>query len=384
MSISWLAPAVLLGTALVAVPIAIHLLVRQQGRRVAYPSLRFVSPSALAAFRRRTVQDAALLACRMAIVVAAVLALAGPVLQTEARSAAHGNRVARAVIVLPGTPQVAAPDPAGEAFVWRTFTRANPDDAIAEALRWLDEQPPASREVLFTGAARRGQLTAAGLQVIPPSTGIRFATTTGAGSERDVVLPILRRQDAALVLEQRAVHLADDETRVAAGPSTPAPDDLLRIEAAPADRALADAAVRAALEDGVRWSQPDRRVLVAWEGADEAAVQRVANGATLIRMSRPEPASSAASAVIAAVEQVTAPPSDRLEPVRIDDAQLQAWSRAPGGVPAEARPADEGDRRWFWALALALLALEHVLRRAATRPAAAEATVEGDVEARVA
>lgn len=377
MSIAWLAPAVLLGTALVAVPIAIHLFARQQGRRVAYPSLRFVSPSALAAFRRRTVQDAALLACRMAIIVAAVLALAGPVLQTEARSAAHVSRLVRAVIVLPGTPPEAAAAAAGEAFVSRTFTRASLADAIADAVRWLSTQPRASREVLFTGSARRGQLTAAGLQVIPASTGIRFVTTASAVSERDVVLPVLRRQDDTLVIEQRQVHLADDETRVAAGPSTPAPNDLLRIEAAPGDRELADAAVRAALEDGVRWSRPGR-VLVVWEGADEAAVQQAANGATLIRMSRPEPASSAASAVIAAVEQVTAPPSGRLEPVRIDDAQLRAWSRAPGGVPADARPADEGDRRWFWALALALLALEHVLRRA-TRPAAAETTAEARV-----
>ena len=379
MSISWLAPAVLLGTALVAVPIAIHLLVRQQGRRVAYPSLRFVSPSALAAFRRRTVQDAALLACRMAIVVAAVLALAGPVLQTEARTAAHGRRVARAVILLRGTPPEAATAAAGEAFVSQTFTRANLDDAIAGAVRWLGEQPPARREVVFTGAFRRGQLTAAGLQLIPPTTGVRFATTPALMSERDVVLPILRRQDGGLVFEQRRVHLADDQTRVSPGPSMPATGDPLRIEAAPADRALADAAVRAALEEGVRWSRPDLRVLVAWEGAEEAAVQRAANGASLVRMSRPDPASSAASAVIAAVEQVTAPPTASLEPVRIDEAQLRAWSRAPGAVPADARPADEGDRRWFWALALALLALEHLLRRAAKRPAVAATAVEARV-----
>ncbi len=379
MSVSWLAPAVLLGTLLVVVPIAIHLLVRQQGRRVAYPSLRFVSPSALAAFRRRTVQDAALLACRMAIIVAAVLALAGPVLQTETRSAAHGSRVARAVILLPGTPAEAAEAAAGDAFVSRTFARANLEDAIAGAVQWLEEQPPASREVVFTGAFRRGQLTTAGLQVIPPPTGIRFATTTGAVSERDVVLPILRRQDGELVFEQRRVHLADDQTRVSPGPSAPAPAEVLQIEAAPDDRALAAASVRAALEDGVRWSQEDLRVLVVWEGADEAAVQRAVNGAMVVRMGRPEPASSAASAVIAAVEQVTAPPTNNLEPVRMDEAQLRAWSRAPGGVPADARPADEGDRRWFWALALALMALEHVLRRAA-RPA----TTESAVEARVA
>lgn len=378
MSVFWLAPAVLLGTLLVVVPIAIHLLARQQGRRVAYPSLRFVSPSALAAFRRRTVQDAALLACRMAIIVAAVLALAGPVLQTETRSAAHGSRVARAVILLPGTPAEAAEAAAGDAFVSRTFARADPEDAIAGAVRWLDEQPPASREVVFTGAFRRGQLTTAGLRVIPPSTGIRFMTIPGGVAERDVVQPILRSQGDALVFEQRRVHLADDRTRVSPGPSTPAPGDLLRIEAAPDDRALADAAVRAALAEGVRWSQPGR-VMVVWGGADQAVVQRTADGATLVRMNRPEPVSSAASAVIAAVEQVTAPLTDSLEPVRIDEAQLRAWSRAPGAVPADARPADEGDRRWFWALALALMALEHVLRRAATRPAAAEAAVEARV-----
>ncbi len=82
MSITWLAPAALLGVALIALPIAIHLLVRQHARTLAYPSLRFLRETQLAAFRRRTLQDGLLLACRAAIVALAAVALAGPLLQT--------------------------------------------------------------------------------------------------------------------------------------------------------------------------------------------------------------------------------------------------------------------------------------------------------------
>ena len=78
MSIAWLIPAAFAGLALVALPIAIHLLVRQQSRRVAFPSLRFLRQSPLSALRRRSVQDAGLLACRILIIVAAAAALAAP------------------------------------------------------------------------------------------------------------------------------------------------------------------------------------------------------------------------------------------------------------------------------------------------------------------
>ena len=138
MSVFWLAPMALLGLGLVAVPIAIHLLVRQQNRRVDYPSLRFLRQSQLAAFRWRTIQDALLLACRVAIVAAAVLALAGPVVQTAARSAAYGNRVARAVVVEPGTSAGAAAAESAGAFVSATFTRSQIGDAVADAARWLN------------------------------------------------------------------------------------------------------------------------------------------------------------------------------------------------------------------------------------------------------
>lgn len=372
MAVSWLAPMALLGVALVAIPIAIHLLVRQQSRRVEFPSLRFLLPSQLAAFRRRNIQDAWLLACRAAIVAVAALALAGPVLQTASRSAGYGARTARAVIVEPGIEPPSAIKLAGDAFVSKSFARERVGDAIADATRWLDVQPPASRELVFVGAFRRGSVAAGDLRGIGPTVGIRFVAAGGMLNGREAQLSIVRSGPAGLVFEQRQVRFEDDRTQVTAGGTTAADGDLVRIVAAPADQPLADAALRVALAEGLRWRDPARRVLVAWTGADEATVQRAVAGATLVRMPRPDPPATAASAIVVAVERVTAAPTDVMEPVGISPEQLQSWSRPPSGVPASAPATDEGDRRWLWALALGLLGLEHFLRRSKSVEVAAE------------
>lgn len=383
MSVLWLAPMALLGLALVAVPVAIHLLVRQQSRRIAYPSLRFLRQSQLAALRRRNIQDALLLACRAAIVASAAIALGGPVLQTASRSAAYGARVVRAVVVEPGVAPAAEAEARGDAFQSRIFGRTRASDAIDEAARWLAEQSPASREIVFVGEFRRGSVTPGDLQAVPSATGVRFISTAGAPAAREVFLPVLRSprsgEGSGLVIERRPAYLDDESTRVTAGGAEPAASDVVRIVAAPADQSLADAALRAALAEGLRWRDSPQRVLIAWTGVAEAVAQRAVAGALLVRMDRPEPVSSAASAVVEAVEQVSADAVATLEPVRISQEQLQAWSRAPGGVPPSARPADEGDRRWFWVLALTLLGTEHLLRRAVTRQAAVESAVEARV-----
>lgn len=385
----WLTPAALLGLGLIALPIAIHLLVRQQGRRVHFPSLRFVRQSQPAAFRRRTIQDALLLLCRVAIVSAAVMALAGPVLQTPSRAAAYADRLARAVVLEPGAPRSASDDVVGDAFISETFVRSRVGDAVADAARWLAKQPPAAREVVFVGALRRGSLTAAHLSAVPASAGIRFVPTTTAPAARVVTLPVLRARGrrgsvgsggaSGLVIQRQQVRLDDESTRVFEGDEVAVANDLVRIVSAPAEQALADAALRAALGAGLRWSDPTKRVLVVWDGADEGVVQRMLDGASVVRLDRPVPVSSAASAVTDAVERLTAAPVDGLEPVRISAEQLQLWSRPPGQVPADAPPVDEGDGRWFWGFALALLVLEHWLRRAGTRPAVVERAVEARV-----
>lgn len=379
MSVFWLAPAALFGLGLIAVPIAIHLLVRQQSRRVEYPSLRFLRQSQLAAFRRRRIQDGLLLACRAAIVVAAVTALAGPVFQTASRSAGYGARVARAVILQEGTAASVANEAIGDAFASRTVTRARLADAVADAVRWLDAQPPAAREIVLAGAFRRGSVSPALLEAIPPTVGIRFVTAPVAPPAPEREWPVLRLRPAGPVIERRQVLAGDDETRVAGGAVTPVAADVVRVIAAAADQPLADAALRAALDAGLPWSGAVQQVMVAWDGADEAAVQRLSNGAAVVRMDRPSPAATAATAVAAAIERVTAPDVGAMEPVSLSSEQLLAWSRPPGPVPDNASPADEGDRRWLWALVLGLMALELGLRR--SRHQSAD---EPAVEARVA
>lgn len=378
-SVFWLAPAALLGLVLIALPVAIHLLVRQQSRRIDYPSLRFLRQSQLAAFRWRRVQDALLLACRVAIVAAAVAALAGPVFQGASRTAGYSERVVRAVVVEPGTDPTLAAGAGADAFASGSFTRARLADALSEAARWMDGQPPAAREVVLVGAFRRGSISAAQLKAVPAFAGIRFVRTPDAEAPRDLQWPVLRSSAGGLVLQARQLRLEDDETRVSDGAAEPVTPEIVRVIAAPADQPLADAALRAALAAGVRWSDAAARVLIVWAGADDGEVARRQDGASLVRIERPVPASTAASAVAEAIERVTAAPVGALEPVRISDEQLNAWSRPPGAVPGTARPADEGDRRWLWALALVLLGVEQVLRR--TRGQGASEPV---VEARVA
>ena len=113
-----------------------------------YPSLRFLRETALAAFRRRAIQDAALLVCRIAIIAAAVTALAGPVLQTRVRTAGYANRrfARRDRTWIDGAARVDVP---GDVFRTATFDRTRLADAIADAFRWLDAQPPSAREIVL-------------------------------------------------------------------------------------------------------------------------------------------------------------------------------------------------------------------------------------------
>lgn len=354
MSIAWVNVAALWGLALVAIPIAIHLLVRQQTRTVQYPSLRFVRETALAAFRRRAIEDALLLACRALIVIAAVLALAGPIFQTPSRTAGYAERTSRAVVRI-GNVAVDETAVAG-AFRTQTFHRPRVVDALGDAARWFDEQPPSLREIVIVGEFRRGQIAPGDLQAVASGIGIRFLRVAPAASVDRFRQRILTRQGDRLVFALRDVGLNAESTQVTHAGTAPAPDDIIRIVAAPADQRLADAALRTALDEGLPWPDEARRIVVSWEGAPA-----IEGNAEVLRMRVPEPPASAASAVWNAVSAAT--PLPAMEPVAIPQDDLTAWSRLPQGISPRARPTDEGDRRWFWAAALALLVLEHWLRR---------------------
>lgn len=361
MSVMWTNAAALAGLAFVALPIAIHLLVRQQARTLAFPSLRFLHETALAAFRRRRVQDAALLLCRVAIVAAAATALAGPVLQTPSRTAAHANRVARAIVIVDANSADSLETLDAGAFRSVHIHRTHIADALADALRWLDRQPPAAREIVLAGAFRRGSIDRSDLIAVPESVGLHFARQSDRGAPADVSVPVLRRRNDSLVLVERRIRLRPDETEVSEGGGQPLPADRIRILASSHHQPLADAALAAALEAGVRWSSPDRRVLIVWDGADESREQ-ISVGSEVVRMRVPDPPWTSASAVVDALDAAT--PRVQVDPVLIPRERLDEWSRQPGAPPADAPPADEGDRRWLWALAVSLLAVEQRLRRA--------------------
>lgn len=360
MSIAWIAPAALIGVGLIALPVAIHLLVRQHARTLSFPSLRFLRETQLAAFRRRTIQDAALLLCRIAIVTLAAVALAGPILQTSSRTAGYAGRTSRAIVVLEGADEGRVATAATGAFTSAAFRRTAIADGLTDAIRWLDQQPPSSREIVIAGTLRRNSVTDSDVASIPLEIGVRFESVA-ATSSNDVTWPVLTRRNGSLVRIDRAVHFATDATRVTEGRATAVAGDLISIVARDQDTALAHAALRAALDAGVSWSDFARPIVVVWEGA-EAANQRVPEGARQIRMPVPTPSSAAADAVLAALSEA-APRPDHLEPVVIAPEQLSGWSRPPGPPAAGAPLADEGDRRWLWGAVLALLAIETWLRR---------------------
>ena len=145
------------------------------------------------------------------------------------------------------------------------------------------------------------------------------------------------------------------------GAASPVANDLVTIVASTRDASLADAALRAALDAGVPWRDFDKRVLIVWDGAEEAGVKARSSGAEVVRMRVPVPAASAADAVRAELARVGG--VQWIEPVAISKAQLDAWARPSAGPSITAPVVDEGDRRWLWAVVLLLLALEWWLRR---------------------
>lgn len=375
MAVNWIAPAALIGLALVALPIVVHLLARHHARVLAYPSLRFLHETQLAALRRRSIQDALLMVCRVTIIAIAALALAGPVLQTPARTASHAKRTSRAIVTIDSNDRSAIATVAEGAFTSATFTRPIVADALADAVRWLDRQPPSAREIIVIGDLRRGAIDESDVAQVPPLMGLRFVPLA-VSPQPEQAISVLARREGALTRIDRHVRLDAEATRVSDTGGAPIPNDLVTIAAAPQDADLAAASLRAALDAGVPWADFARRVLIQWDGAPQASPT---GSALVIRMPVPAPPASAADAVRDVLASVSHP--DLKEPVAISAEQLARWTRIHGAPSPDAPLSDEGDRRWLWAAALALVALEWWLRRSAP---VARAETDAPAEARVA
>ena len=373
MSISWIAPAALTGLALIALPIAVHLLVRQPVRQWPFPSLRFLRETQLAALRRRSIQDAALLGCRIAIVALTAVALAGPVLRSDARIAAFAARTSRAIVVIESVGDAELQKVAAGAWKTVTVRRLDATTALEDAVRWLNEQPPSAREIVFIGPLRRGSISDGGIARIPTEIGVRFEPIA-FDTSMQAQLPILTRRNGQIGRIDRPVTFAADATQVADGVFTPLTGELITIHAASADRDLADAALRAALDAGIPWSDFTTPAAIVWDGGAAPSGANV----RIVRMPVPQPKSSSADAVMAALLSETARPQ-LPEPLPISEEQLRAWTRVPGPVSQDAPISDEGDRRWVWGAVLIALGLESWMRRARATSISA-----GNEEARVA
>lgn len=182
----WLNPAAWIGLVALAAPILLHLLVRQRAERLPFPTLRFLQQTRLASVRRHVLEDLPLLAIRAAILAAAVAALAGPLVITPTQRQAWNARVVRAIVVDDVARALQARALQAGSFLSQTFEAGSPSEGIHRALAWLDNAPPARRELVVVGPLALASITSEDLSVVPRSIGIRFDRSGTLPAERTI------------------------------------------------------------------------------------------------------------------------------------------------------------------------------------------------------
>jgi hypothetical protein len=243
--------------------------------------------------------------------VAAIAALAAPLVMTAARQREWNARVVRETVR----------DNVARGFQPSEFPSSGVRDGLRRAVAALDHAPPARREIVIASAFPIGSLTAEDIAAVPASIGLRF--------ERTGALPESRTFDDARVMTDggatlsRALTLAGGrtsvhETRAADRASFPIEVD------APADAKPAiDAAIAAVLAERVWAPPPDRRARVIIVGSvarpflgrdddrgPERAALQVWMAEAIARMARDGELQAAASrtAGVALDARFTAPP----------------------------------------------------------------------------
>lgn len=176
----WQNPWAWLGLVSIALPVIIHLLGRGHARVHRFPTLRFIDPSRLLPTRRTRLNDLLLLAVRVAILVAATMALAQPLLRTQRRSAVANAALARVVIVdTSGNDRTAldsvngATHLARDATIATILSVADPAADLPGAVAWLETQPMRG-EIAILSRFSTGALDSLDVATIPSRYGIRL------------------------------------------------------------------------------------------------------------------------------------------------------------------------------------------------------------------
>ncbi len=420
----WLQPTSLWLAVLVAVPIAIHLLRTRRARRLAFPSVRFVRPSQTASVRLHAPSDLLLLALRVAIVLLAALACAQPLWITPAREASWNARTARAIVVdtsesmrdpsaLEPVQRIVARE--SEAFVTRTFEVATLGSGIERAVAWLQQAPPARREIVVVSDFQLGSMSDAIAGMIPSSVGLRFERV--ARSNALVVPPVRRLTTADAAAEAYAIGLTDRGTTIEVQRRQSVESPGFRLLGNAGDENMAAAVRRALVAAGTAAPDPSRRIAVRTGTAisdgevsavagrwmieiigglsRDAELDRLARSITeavpraepwtiVVRGQSNQPVVRAAAsdaelvldcatplesyftAAVARAALRVAPwsrPVTESDPSTIPDSTLDTLRREPGPADTTSwQTVEHSDGRWFWAALLLLLAVEAWLR----------------------
>ena len=428
MTLHWINPLALAGLAAAGLPVVIHLLRRQRATRVPFPTLRFLTDSRAAAVRLRSLADPLVLLVRVATLVAAVLAAAQPQVLTSWRRASYDARTSRAVVVdrsASGSSSAGQRDEAlalerRGSFSLVEIPASRAGAALCTAVTTLLDGPVARHEIVVISDFRHGEITEADLACVPADVGLRFVQVGGnaptTASEALAGLGL----DGRRIL-QRA-EFDGPRTRVTMTSDAASEPGRPIVLAPPGEADAVSRLFRAVARAGAPAMSPQRPLtfvfagqpapavtamrepwmIAALVGARQSTTMRIAADAhrggqrlslsdawtTVARMPAGEPLVSAAAAGERLTVAVAAAPADllsvvavrtmltasvappdwtALEPERIPPSHLKAWARPAAPIPPERfKPSAPGDARWLWALTLALLGVEWVVRRERT------------------
>ena len=434
---TWLNPIALLGLLAVAVPVLVHLFGRRVAKRQRFPSLRLLQLAATTPVTRSQPSDILLLLIRCAIVVAGALALAQPRWSSPARQRL-AKTPARVVIVdtsasmsrltSDGRTALTVARALGRALVdsarvGMVIETAHPGLNVAAAGSWLSQQS-GRRELVVVSDMQLGALGAGDFARVPDGVGVtlrkveagvspslnvgdsavaitldstetRVTWRVGGARDSTASLTILgadsTRETALDVLRQLVPRLNGSQRIALVFPDYPGASEIAR-GLQPLDRPWqgdlflllrSDRLVRSSgnappsRDCSEARAAPIRNESGSLSGT--IGVLKDRSPFELVVLSCAAAHNGSGAALLAAVARVaaTVPHGIESDPVVVPDESLRKWERPATDIGPRGNEDTSPDGRWFWLLALVLLALEEWIRRRAPQRMVRVAVTEG-------
>jgi hypothetical protein len=389
-----MAPWALVGLLAVAAPVLVHWLARHHAQRLRFPTIQFLLRTSPVSVRRYRLRDGRLLLVRIAIIVAAVLALAQPVWVRPGAPAAQparavvldmsaslgrtladgrvGADVARetAIAALGGAGTPAAPNVPGV-----TVSTERLSEGVAQAAAWLAKQTP-PRELVVVSDFQVGALVESDLDTVPEDADVRLLPIAVSGPVPVPSAPA--RGTLRLVVGQEESARASAAEAAARTTSGVVSTDgtandvtgrfavVLVFRSAPNRAELQRAAQPLDTPELFGWVADIRQELRRLGQANELGGDFRKVASELMIFTDVDPGSEQAAALMAAILQTAAPPvlsvAER-EPDTLAPATLEGWQRVAARAPSAGRAGERSDGRWFWLIALILFGVEARMRR---------------------